>query len=79
MSSQLSPKLMTWEKHFEQDCDTCDARNDSKQDLMVKQDDGGGGPFYVIETERWAFDYLEDLIEFLETAGVQRRPTEVAA
>jgi len=31
------------------------------QDLEIKTQDGGGGIFYVIQTERWAFENIKEL------------------
>ena len=28
--------------------------------------DAGGGAFFIIETERWAFDSIDELVELLE-------------
>ena len=36
-----------------------------EQYLTIKTDNGGGGDFYVIETKRWAFDTVEEIIELL--------------
>jgi serine protease inhibitor ecotin len=48
---------------FTQDSDCCDS-NDG-QFLSIKTQNGGGGDFYVIETERWAFDSIPELVETL--------------
>lgn len=45
-----------------QEGDTCD---NNVQNLEVWTDDGGGGPFFIIKTERWAFDNIDDLINVL--------------
>ena len=47
---------------FAQDAD-CQTTED--QFLTIKTDNGGGGDFYVIETKRWAFDTVEEIIELL--------------
>ena len=44
---------------FSQDADCCDGGD---QFLTIKTQNGGGGDFYVIETERWAFDNISDII-----------------
>lgn len=49
---------------FTQD-DDC-VEGDGGQILEIKTQNGGGGDFYVISTERWAFDNIEDLIEILK-------------
>jgi hypothetical protein len=35
------------------------------QFLDVSTEDGGGGVYYVLKTERWAFDDINDLIKIL--------------
>jgi hypothetical protein len=47
---------------FAQDAD-CNSTED--QFLTIKTDNGGGGDFYVIETERWAFDSIDELVELI--------------
>lgn len=41
-----------------QDKDCCDM-GDDVQEMTVTVEDGGGGPFLVIDTERWALDLTE--------------------
>lgn len=36
------------------------------QTLTVTTDDGGAGKYFVISTDRWAFDNLEDLHEIMK-------------
>jgi hypothetical protein len=47
---------------FTQDNDCC--TNDD-QFITIKTQNGGGGDFFVIETQRWAFDSIEDLVRIL--------------
>jgi hypothetical protein len=47
---------------FTQEADCCD---NTEQYLTIKTQNGGGGDFYVIETERWAFDNIPELIGIL--------------
>jgi hypothetical protein len=54
---------------FTQESDTCDPRGEDYQDLVVREDNGGAGSFYLIETNRWAFDSIEELIAVLRRAG----------
>ena len=58
------PKLLaqSLEMTFTQDADCCDRRD---QFLTIKTENGGGGDFYVIETERWAFDNIPELMNTL--------------
>jgi len=45
------------------------------QVLTISSDDGGGGWFWVLETERWAFDSLDELKEQLR--GVMQKLEEL--
>ena len=54
---------------FTQEADTCASGGDGYQNLIVREEDGGGGSFYAIETERWAFDSITELIAVLRRAG----------
>ena len=51
---------------FTQDND-CVQGGDSGQFLKIKTADGGGGDFFIIETNRWAFNTIEDFIRILYT------------
>lgn len=42
-----------------------DSNSDGLQLLEVSTEDAGGGVYYVLKTERWAFDNLNDLIKVL--------------
>lgn len=48
---------------FTQDGDCCDTNHE--QYITIKTENGGGGDFFVIETERWAFDNIPELITTL--------------
>jgi hypothetical protein len=52
----------SFEMTFTQDADCCTSED---QFITIKTDDGGGGDFYVIETKRWAFDTIEEIVEIL--------------
>lgn len=69
------PKLEEFEKTFVQEPDTCDGETEAVQRLRVSQVDGGGGPFWRISTERWAFDSIEEIVQTLREAGVQEKVT----
>lgn len=49
---------------FTQDGDCCDTNHE--QYITIKTQNGGGGDFFVIETERWAFDNIPELITILK-------------
>ena len=42
-----------------------DGNSDGLQFLEVSTEDAGSGVYYVLKTERWAFDNLNDLIKVL--------------
>jgi hypothetical protein len=42
-----------------------DSNSDGLQLLEVSTEDAGAGVYYVLKTERWAFDNLNDLIKVL--------------
>lgn len=54
----------TFEITFTQDND-CVEGGDLGQFLKIKTADGGGGDFFIIETERWSFDNIEEFIRLL--------------
>lgn len=45
---------------------TGDNMSDYEQWLDVSTEDGGAGKYFVIRTERWAFDTIEELVGLLE-------------
>jgi hypothetical protein len=62
--SQTKANLLSqsFEMTFAQDSDCCTTED---QFLKIKTDNGGGGDFYIIETTRWAFDTIDELVEIL--------------
>lgn len=61
---QIKANLLTQtlEMTYTQEADCCTTE---EQYLTIKTDNGGGGDFFVIETKRWAFDTIEELISTL--------------
>ena len=61
------------EATYSQEQDCSDPSDEGYQFLRITTEDGGGGPFYILETKRWAFDNVQDLIdlmdEFIEKHG----------
>ena len=39
---------------------------DSRQFLEIRTEDGGGGMYWVLSTERWAVDDLKEFVSVLE-------------
>lgn len=52
----------TLEITFTQEADCCSTE---EQYLTIKTENGGGGDFYVIETKRWSFDTIEEIVDTL--------------
>ena len=48
----------------EEDC--CGYGNELAQTLSIESHDGGGGWYWTIKTDRWAFDSVEELAEQLK-------------
>ena len=61
--STYNPKLEEWSETWSQEIDTCQSSNDIIQTLELSTQDGGGGPYLIIKTERWALDE-DDIEEF---------------
>ena len=60
---------------FSQEADSCDD-NELCQTLAVKIEDAGAGPYFVIETSRWAIDPegLPELVKRLQSLLDQVQP-----
>ncbi|MGJ7024940.1 hypothetical protein [Petrimonas sulfuriphila] len=43
-----------------------DQDRDEYQELEVSTDDNGAGTYYVIRTERWAIDCIDELVSVLK-------------
>lgn len=59
------PKLCSVTFSQEQDC--CGPTESDEQKITIETCDGGGGTYFVIKTDRWAFDNIEELQELLKT------------
>lgn len=42
-----------------------DSLNTDEQEIEVLTGDAGGGTYFIIKTERWAFDEVQELIDLL--------------
>ena len=62
------PTLNEVSEVWSQDSDCCDDKQDG-QYLTISTQDGGGGPFIIIKTERWAIDedQIDDFCKMLKT------------
>lgn len=43
-----------------------DSNSSNHQFVNINIEDAGGGKFFVIETDRWAFDSIEEFIALLK-------------
>jgi len=59
------PKLISLKAIYEQEMD-CSADSDDIQTIEISTEDGGGGFYFVLKTERWAVDEPNELLELLE-------------
>jgi hypothetical protein len=55
---------------FTQDGDSCDSNN--MQFLTIRQEDAGGGPYWIMNTDRWAFSDVDELVALLRKAEKAR-------
>lgn len=46
--------------------DMAESSSDDLQYIKIIKTNAGGGSYFVIETQRWAFDTLENLIELFK-------------
>ena len=53
---------------FKQEGDTCESLDE--QTLLIEACDCGDGFYYVIKTDRWAFDKIDELVELLKKIGI---------
>jgi hypothetical protein len=49
-------KLSSITEVYSQDEDCCGRASELGQEITISTHDGGGGPYVVIQTERWAMD-----------------------
>lgn len=56
------PELIETRMVFTQDGDS---RNEALQIIDIETVDDGAGAYYIIRTDRWAFDNIDELIELL--------------
>ena len=57
------PKLEGLTAVYSQDPDTCD--RSVIQELTIESLDGGGGTYYLLKTDRWAFNNIKELTDTL--------------
>jgi hypothetical protein len=59
----MKPAMFGASFTFTQEEDACCVGG---QEITVTVEDGGGGKYFAIKTERWAFDSPEELMAMLE-------------
>ena len=66
------------EAQYMQDSDGM-SHSDAENQITIKAENAGVGFYYVIQTERWAFDDPKELIDLLESfrSNVEANTTEV--
>lgn len=57
------PAMFNLKAEYVQKADSC--TNEEFNELTIKTQDGGDGFYFVIETDRWAFDDPKELIDVL--------------
>jgi hypothetical protein len=55
---------------FTQDGDSCDTN--MTQFLTLRQEDAGAGPYWIMNTDRWAFNDIDELVALLRKAEKAR-------
>jgi len=58
-------KLISLKATYEQPADNF-APTEAEQTLEIESVDGCGGPYFVIKSDRWGFDNIEEMVETLE-------------
>lgn len=68
MNKKNEPEIQSLDLHatYAQDNDCMDEDQMNGQFLDIKIENGGGGDFYVMSTNRWAFEKIEDLVQILQ-------------
>jgi len=51
-------RISTTTLHVTQDRDTCDDGPET-QEIRIVTEDGGGGPYLVVSTDRWAMNLMD--------------------
>ena len=57
------PAMFNLKAEYVQKADSC--TNEEFNELTIKTQDGGDGFYFVMETDRWAFDDPKELMEVL--------------
>lgn len=68
-----SIEIIEMKATYSQEQDSCSSEPFGNY-LQIETQDGGGGIYYVIKTERWAFDDIDELIVTLEDFKKRIKP-----
>lgn len=55
-------KLVEITEVYSQDEDCCGRPDDICQQIEISTENGGGGSYLVVKTERWAVDDIDELV-----------------
>ena len=55
---------------YSQDGDSSQ-ENEDCQEITISTENGGAGDFYIISTNRWAFDKIADFVDLLKQLAVK--------
>jgi hypothetical protein len=56
---------------FLQAGDDCDDRENT-QSIKILTENAGSGDYYIISTERWAFDTIDELVKLLKQIPLRK-------
>ena len=60
------PELFKMSAEYTQKSDCCGDVYALGNSIEISTEDGGGGKYFVIKTERWAFDNIDELTELFK-------------
>jgi hypothetical protein len=59
----------------------CCQKGDDFQELKIKIEDGGGGPYVILKTTRWAISNLDELIgvlnDFMQKTQIKNKRKKI--
>lgn len=67
---EISIDKVTYE--FSQNGDSCQDNVDNAQSIKIETENAGAGDYYVISTERWAFDDIKSLVKLIRKIKLQK-------
>ena len=65
--AKISKQMMV----YSQEGDSCQD-NDNEQEITIESENAGAGDYYVIKTERWAFDNIEEFVKLLKSIKLRK-------